>query len=1004
MNMNNFSKRILLFSVALLAGNNYNWLFAGEVSRKVDFVCNVSQDTQGNEHGDWSYYIAPDYFQYFDTKTKKLDYGKLLGGGNLRPVKSAVDMTFQVFERNAKNQTLSDYRISAESVSLYWNYYPESPSNALSCSAIVMKYRIPKDGVYSLRGNLSYLSEKPAKDAILTIGVLDNTLFKPLFTHTFGQETAASEAKMLKALDQEPALQDMKLAAGNQIVFVVGSARQNHQLLSVIDDNVRIVADVLPPAAVISDKSRVLSQLNFAMPGLSKVKAALDAGKIDEAFDQYKRILADRVMLLPPVKQVGYWIHSGAKADELLNGVLTTGHYGLPGTTTYTIGKPGNVDWFKMPEDGYDVILRDITTMHWINKLAEAYVKTGDKRYLDSYLGYWCDFADNWYPRFQEKMRDPNFRGLLGGSISWSAGSRLYNAWRLESISNGLQLILRRAKTDNTLSAISNDQLATLMKHLYFWETPRSMRFLLAGSGVPNQQQHLASGMFFFSILFSDLKGAQSWRKAALSNVINEAGYLPDGTDMEQSFNYNKGLPVTLEYYINLAPALPIAERGDWVTKLEEQAKYRHYFMHSIVMPMGGQPICGANNIWNEYEKQLKFMPGITDANNSIDFGKYRLSAVINDRFYGEKKLPEPAFRSVYFPYGGYYALRSDWSPDALYNFMKVSRPGRGHMREGNNAVVFSAFGRQLLINSGSNGYNPKTAIKDYGYSSISQNTVAVDGFGQKLNLEATPPAVYDTPLNYRFLDGRHFSFAEGTYDRLYSGWNFLDTKLKDQQVIRDVKHKRQVLLLRDEKIWIVTDILTSEQEHRFTQIWNFPPDFKQNEVNAKDGVICTSRPDNVNIALYQFMDGKLDYDKYYGFNKDGRTLGWVALPSKETGLDVTPAVDLHSSWLSKGEKILITVIVPFKVDNPVKSIKPLRQGKAEGVELTLKDGRIVEYLYGTGKADATLKTPEATLSLLPGGGYEEDAKSRERLPVIVPTGFRWDTDGNSEKPDYIAK
>ena len=601
-------------------------------------------------------------------------------------------------------------------------------------------------------------------------------------------------------------------------------------------------------------------------------------------------------------------------------------------------------------------------------------------------------------------MRDPKFRGLLGGSISWSANSRLYNAWRLESISNGLQLILRRAKTDNAMSAISNDQLATILKYLYFWETSRSMRFLLAEGGVPNQQQGLASGMFFFSIFLSDLKGAQSWRKAALSNVINEAGYLPDGTDMEQSFNYNKALPKTLEDYINLAPALSIDERGDWVPKMEEQAKYRHYFMHSIVMPMGGQPICGGNNTWGEYDKSLKFMPGITDGGKSNDFSKYPMSAVINDRFYGEKKLPEPTFRSVCFPYGGYYALRNDWNSDALYNFMKVSRPGRGHMREGNNAVVFSAFGRQLLINSGSNGYNPKTAIKDYGYSSISQNTIAVDGFGQKLNLEATPPAAYDTPLNYRFLDGKHFSFAEGVYDRFYSGWSFLDTKLTDQQVIRDVKHKRQVLLLRDEKIWIVTDILTSEQEHRFTQIWNFPPDFKQDEVSAKDGLICTSRQDNVNIALYQFMDGKLDYDKYYGFNKDGRTLGWVALPNKETGLDVTPAVDLHSSWRSKGYKIIITVIVPFKSGNPLKTIKPLRQGKAEGVELTLNDGRIVEYLYGGEKAEAILKTPEATLTLLSGGGYEEDVKSKERLAIIVPAGLRWVADGNSEKPDYIAK
>ncbi len=751
-----------------------------------------------------------------------------------------------------------------------------------------------------------------------------------------------------------------------------------------------------------SDKSQVLSQLDFARPGLSGLKSALDAGKADEAFDLYKTILASRAATLPPVDSFTFWLFNPAKATELLDGVLTTGHYGQGGTTTYTIGKPGAVDWFKIPEDGYDAVVRDISTMQWTCKLAEAYSKTGDKRYLDAYLGYWCDFADNWSAGFQIKMRDPQFRGLINGSIAWAANSRLYNAWRLESLGAGLRTILQRAKTDHTLPDIDNARLAKVLKHLYFWEIPPSMRFLIEDGGVPNQQLQLSGEMFLFSIFLNDMKGAENWRRASLDNVLNGSGYLPDGTDMEQSFNYNKRLPGSLFRSISLAQALPAGERGDWLSGMEERCKYRFYFMHSLVMPMGGQPICGGNNdLWDDYEKPLKLMPGITDRDRVGKNGKYPLSEVIRDRFYGERNMPEPAFRSIYFPYGGYYTLRSDWSPDALYSFIKVSRPGCGHMREGNNAATFCAFGRHLLVNSGSNNYDPKSTIKSYGYSSISQNSIAVDGYGQTLNLEATPPAAYETPLNYRFLDGKHFSFAEGVYDRLYSGWNFLDAKLTDQRIIRDVQHKRQVLLLRDEKIWIVTDVVRSGQEHRFTQTWNFPPDFKPDEVAAKDAVIRTSRSANVNIELYQFMDGRLDYDKYYGFNEAGRTLGWVARADQKTKLDVTPAVDLHASWRSKGEKILITIVVPFKADNPVKSIRPLTQKKAEGVELALKDGRVVEYVYGAEKAEATLKTPEATLILLPGGGYEEDAKSKERLPIIVPTGFRWEFDGNSENPNY---
>ena len=749
------------------------------------------------------------------------------------------------------------------------------------------------------------------------------------------------------------------------------------------------------------NEAQVLSQLDLARPELAKVKAAMDSGAVDKAFNCYKSVVANRVATLPPVENCEYWLFGSAKAEELLNGVLTTGHYGLGGSTTYSIGKPGAVDWLKMPDDGYDVAIRDIATMQWSNKLAEGYGQTGDKRYLDAYLGYWSDFAEHWYPCFQERMRDPKFSRLINGSISWAADSRLYNAWRLRNITDGLNIVFRRVLADNALGSIDNTRLASILKHLFFWETPRSMRFLIEGGGLPNQQQQLASGMFTLGVMLPDIKEAESWRHASLDNILNRSGYLNDGTDMEQSFNYNKGLHGLLDTFIRQASAFPAAQTG-WVSYLAEMTHYRYNFMHSIVMPMTGQPICGNNNTWSEYDKPVKVMPGITDGAKIKDFSKFPLSDVIRDRFYGEKKMPAPGFRSIYFPYGGYYALRSDWSPEALYSFMKVSRPAPGHMREENLAVTFSAFGRQLLVNSGANSYSPTTKISDYGQSSISQNSIAVDGYGQALTLEVEPPAAYTSPLGYRFLDGNFFSFAEGVYDRRYSGWNFLEPKLKNKAIIRDVRHARQVILLRNEKLWIVTDVIKSQQEHLFTQIWNFPPEFAKDAVIANDGVITTCRPNSVNVALHQFADGPLGYEKYYGLNESGRTLGWVALADKTTGLDMTPKVDLHCSWHGKGEKILITVVVPFKGINPVKTIAALNQADSHGVAITLAAGSQIEYRCNGGKDGATLKTNAATLTLLPGGGSEKSVAGTS-IPVIVAKDFRWRITANGEIPEYTV-
>jgi hypothetical protein len=976
----------------------------GKISRVIDFQFATSDLTASNSHGGtggleserWRYLFAPNYLQYVHKNAKSMDYSTLLAEDHLLPL-SYSNMVFQTEERNPnnRNQLFAQYQVSSESASLYWNDYGHEQGKTTR-GAIVIEYVIPIPGAYSLQGPIAVLSnhQKTVEGAILTIGTSQNegkrSTFTPRLIHTFGKEVLEGEARQVKSLSNEESLQNMELSAGDKIVFILGSPRRNHNGMTVIDRDVRIVSKALPTATSLDDKSFMMSKLDFTSPALQATKKALDAGKVDEAFNAYKAVLARRVMKLPAVEKIEYWFYRSATADDLLEGVLTTAHYGAKGSTTYTIGKPGAVDWFKVPEDGYKTVVRDITTMHWTKKLAEAYANTGDKRYLDAYLAYWCDFTTNWYSLYHEKMLDPQFIDIIPKkSISWTLNSRLYIACRIEALEQGLQLILRRAQTHHSLSDINNDQLAMVLKHLYTREFPAGMRFLEGGGGVPNQQAHLAKGMFFCGLFLHDMKGADAWKRASLHSTLEGGGYLPDGTDVEQSFNYNKALPLVMEGYIDSATALlPSNEKPAYLAELQKRSKYRNYFMHSIVMPMSGQPICGNNNNWRD-KGERKYMPGIDSP--------LPLTQVIKNRFYGENNLPEPDFRSIYFPYGGYVALRSDWSSDALYAFMKVSRPGRGHMQNENNGVAFSAFGRKLLVNSSHNPYSPDGTWKGYGHSSLSYNTIAVDGYGQDGTGFAAPDT-YTTPLKNRFLDGKAFSFAEGVYDRSYGGYNCIDPA-KEKSVITDVRHRRQLLLLREQNIMIVTDIVESEADHRFTQTWNFPPDFKQDEISAADGVISATGPGDVNLAMYQFMDGPLEYEKFYGLKENERILGWVALADEASGLPMSPAVDLHCSWRSKGQKVLVTVIVPFKTANPVQSVKQLTQGKAKGVILTLADGKTVQYLYG-GEAEAWLKTDRAELTLLPGGGFEQD-KNGKRTDIIIPETFNWIETPAGEFPHY---
>ena len=49
--------------------------------------------------------------------------------------------------------------------------------------------------------------------------------------------------------------------------------------------------------------------------------------------------------------------------------------------------------------------------------------------------------------------------------------------------------------------------------------------------------------------------------------------------------------------------------------------------------------------------------------------------------------------------------------------------------------------------------------------------------------------------------------------------------------MLRVVEHDRGVLFLRRYGMWVVTDVMRSEDEHGYSQSWNLHPDFGEGEV-----------------------------------------------------------------------------------------------------------------------------------------------------------------------------
>jgi hypothetical protein len=733
------------------------------------------------------------------------------------------------------------------------------------------------------------------------------------------------------------------------------------------------------------------------------VRSSLKQGNHRRAFEQYKHILVSRVSGFDPVDNFSYWLYNPANADELLEGILTTQRYGKSERTTARIGKPGSVDWYKVPDDGYTTLLRDITTMHWTSKLAEKYQQTGDLRYLRAWQGYWDDFVTNWPAEYEKAKRSPETMALVEKqSIKWS-DIALYIGWRLESFEQAFNAVCHRAVKDRTVSEIDSEKLARLLVHLDTFEAAKGIGWIERDGGVPNQRVHCATAMFELGVYLSDFENSDKWRSLGIMEV-ERSGYLPDGTDMEQSLNYNKGLVKTVDKFLHMSSRLPESEKGPWLDNLKRMRKYRYYYLHSIAKPDGSQPIIGKNNTWRQYDEPEKDMPGLTSDGLIEDFSDLPLSKRINDYVYQDKQVAPPAFDSLYFPYGGYAVLRSGWEPDSLYCFMKTSRPGNGHMRDAGNGIELSAYGQNLIVNSGGELYNPDLKHKGFWYSTLAQNSISVDGYTQDLRYAQDIPVTYKEPIDARFLAGDAFDFAEGKFRGVYAGWNFKKHgtaagdyyKLEKDVIIDDVTHDRQIIFLRDQKLFIVTDIIDSASDHTFTQSWLLAPEFEPDNVRFGENVITTARDGGVNLSMYQFGIDEIEYSKPYGVMEENQIIGWLGKPLDGKGEEFTPAVDVLCEWSGSGRQVLITVIAPYREKDPVQNISP----KPAGFDLTLTGGGNVSYTYDAQSSEAILETDNASLVINKDGGFEK-SKSGQKKPVIKPQTFKWKNTLKGEVPVY---
>jgi hypothetical protein len=776
-----------------------------------------------------------------------------------------------------------------------------------------------------------------------------------------------------------------------------------------------------------NDTARALCELlDLARPELSTVKDCA-------AREDYTGVLAayrDRIVQLAGTLDLGeppgFWLWAPTNAEELLNrGLVATSQYGeFDQVSRYVLGAPGAADWNKVPEDGYDVVLRDLATMQWTGPLMEAYQRDADPAYLKAYLGYWDDYARNWLPAHRQLL-DAQARiqwdsqPHVQASISWASGSKLYFAWRLDGLFSWLPSGIAGAPA-RSQEALDPEQLATVLLHVARFEIPGAIRGLTE-VGTPNQFVLCALGLLKTSLLLQDMRQGPDWTRTAIQRMewyVDSGGYLTDGSDMEQSFNYNPGLIHALDSMLQLARANPplAGQEFPWRSRFQETRDYRERFLDAVLMPDGRRPSVGCDNTWSysrdaaveQYSGEQGTLPALRER--------------IHNHLLGDGSMPAPAFTSVYFPHGGWVAQRDGWTPSSLYAFMKTSRPAPGHMREGGNGLALAAHGRYLLVNSADDGYSDRGVYNRYFNSTVSQSSVSVDGFSQVLNATAEEPS-YDRPIPARWHTSPHFDMAEGTYASPYGGWSFR-TGETEEPLITDVRHRRQLLFLRQARVWIVTDRLSSTAAHDYTQSWCFGPEFGADEVvlDPREGSAITRSSVGANVELRFFSPSTLTLGKRSGEMIGATAMGWRALDWDEEEQRYAPAVDLLTEWSGAGEQLVVALIVPSAGQpDRIRECRDLSNQGTAGFSVLLADGTRVTYLASPGGALEAQGIREQGEALLlwaaPTGetrgmvlgadgasGRELEVTSgtvRQTAEIRVPEGFRWEGTGGDIGPRY---
>lgn len=513
-----------------------------------------------------------------------------------------------------------------------------------------------------------------------------------------------------------------------------------------------------------------------------------------------------------------------ASADSLLQGkldlfALDGGRFGIP------------PEWNKDPRSGITaplffgktlnyrdpLLVGDIKYLWEPNRhlqvvtLAQAYHLTGESRYLRG-IGV---LLQSWLEQCPY-LRGPNWCSSL------ELGIRLINWSIVWQIIGGKESPLFH---DPDGKVLLERWLDSIYRHAHFIRNHFS-RFSSANNHLIGE----AAGLFISTCTWPFWKEFLNWRKAAHRILVREIREqtFPDGVHKEQAISYQQ---FVLDFFLLSALAgreCSVEFPPAYWSRIERMLE----FIASIMDMAGNIPLIGDGD--DGYAVRLSREPDFCPyrsllATGAILFkrGDFKAKAghldektlwllgresekIFSSLPTGKNQLPiRRAYRD-----GGYFILGCRWETPEEVRLVADAGPlgylsiaAHGHA----DALSFtlSVGGREILVDPGTYAYHTSRKWRDYFRGTSAHNTLRVDGQDQSV-----PGGSF---MWLKKAEVRCEHWEENERECWFAGSQDGYLRLADP-----VRHRREIVLQKDENRVLVTDIVDCLGEHLIERFWHF--------------------------------------------------------------------------------------------------------------------------------------------------------------------------------------